>query len=104
MEPKANVALQCCRSQPFFGEAALEEGNTGAEVGQAVHPTWDFLPTENLWNKKKKTMMVMEMTYEESYSPIKTFSLFPLLWGGKIQSVDIEAHRYPEHKEIFISL
>lgn len=39
------MALQGRWGQPFLGEAALEEGDAGAEVGQAVHPAGDLFPT-----------------------------------------------------------
>lgn len=45
MEAEADVALQSCWGQPLLGEAALEEGDARAEVGQAVHPARDLFPT-----------------------------------------------------------
>lgn len=54
MQAKADVALQGCWGQPLLGEAALEERDTGAEVGQAVHPAGDLLPTQDLWSKQEE--------------------------------------------------
>lgn len=60
VEAQADVALQGCWGQPLLGEAALQEGDAGAEVGQSVDPTGDFSPTEqlqegaeNVWDHKK---------------------------------------------------
>lgn len=48
VEAQADVALQGRRGQPLLGEAALQEGDAGAEVGQPVDPTGDFSPTQQL--------------------------------------------------------
>lgn len=63
MEPEADVALQGCRRQPLLGEAALEEGDAGAEVGQAVHPAGDLLPTQDLWSKPNKSTVNSTQTH-----------------------------------------
>lgn len=55
MKAKVDVSLQSGRGQPFLGEAALQKGNAGAKVGQAVHPAWDFLPTKDLRNDRETT-------------------------------------------------
>lgn len=48
VEAQADVALQGRRGQPLLGEAALQEGDAGAEVGQPVDPAGDFSPTQQL--------------------------------------------------------
>lgn len=48
VEAQADVALQGCRGQPLLREAALQEGDAGAEVGQSVDPTGDFSPAQQL--------------------------------------------------------
>lgn len=63
MEPEADVALQGCWGQPLLWEAALEEGDAGAEVGQAVHPAGDLLPTQDLWSKPNKSMVNSTQTH-----------------------------------------
>lgn len=59
MEPEADVALQGCRGQPLLGEAALEEGDAGAEVGQAVHPAGDLLPAQDLSQSRREVITVL---------------------------------------------
>lgn len=41
-------SLQGHRGEPLLGNGLFYEGNTGADVGQAVHPTGGFFPTQNL--------------------------------------------------------
>lgn len=48
VEAQADVALQGRRGQPLLGQAALEEGDAGAEVGQSVDPARDLPPTQQL--------------------------------------------------------
>lgn len=48
VEAHADVALQRSRCQPLLGQAALEEGDARAEVGQTVHPARDLTPTQQL--------------------------------------------------------
>lgn len=55
VEAQADVALQGRRGQPLLGEAALQEGDAGAEVGQPVDPTGDFSPAQQLQKMCKIT-------------------------------------------------
>lgn len=48
VEAQADVALQGGRGQPLLGQAALKEGDAGAEVGQSVHPAGDLPSTQQL--------------------------------------------------------
>lgn len=59
MQAKADVALKGCWGQPLLGEAALEERDTGAEVGQAVHPAGDLLPTQDLSQSSREMITVL---------------------------------------------
>lgn len=63
MEAEADVALQGCWGQPLLGEAALEEGDAGAEIGQAVHPAGDLFPTQYLWSKPTRSMINSTKTH-----------------------------------------
>ena len=45
---QADVALERGGSQPLLGQAALEEGDAGAEVGQPVHPARNLPPAQQL--------------------------------------------------------
>lgn len=63
VEAQADVALQGRRGQPLLGEAALQEGDAGAEVGQPVDPTGDFSPTQQLQRmceitKRKQAVLI----------------------------------------------
>lgn len=44
----ADAGLQGGGREPLLGEAALEEGDAGAEVGESVDPARNLLPAENL--------------------------------------------------------
>lgn len=48
MQAQADVALQGSGGQPLLGQAALEEGDAGAEVGQPVDPARALPPTQEL--------------------------------------------------------
>lgn len=48
VEAQADVALQGRWGQPLLGQAALEEGNAGAEVGQSVDPAGNLPSTQQL--------------------------------------------------------
>lgn len=48
VEAQADVALQGGGGQPLLREAALQEGDAGAEVCQSVDPAGDFSPTQQL--------------------------------------------------------
>lgn len=48
VEAEADVALQGGGGQPLLGEAALQEGDAGAEVGQPVDPAGDLPPAQQL--------------------------------------------------------
>lgn len=50
VEAHADVTLEGSRCQPLLGQAALEEGDTGAEVGQTVHPAGDLMAAQQLGN------------------------------------------------------
>lgn len=54
VEAEADVALQGRRRQPLLGEAALQEGDAGAEVGQPVDPARDLSPTQQLESEQKR--------------------------------------------------
>lgn len=54
VEAQADVALQGGRGQPLLGEAALQEGDAGAEVGQPVDPAGDFPSAQQLERTEKK--------------------------------------------------
>lgn len=45
VEAQADVALQGGRGQPLLGQAALQERDAGAEVGQPVDPARDLPST-----------------------------------------------------------
>lgn len=53
VEPEADVALQGCRGQPLLGQAALEEGDAGAEVGQPVDPAGDLSSAQQLRRRRE---------------------------------------------------
>lgn len=55
LELLADAGLQGGRGQPLFGQAALEEGYAGAEVGQPVHPAGDLPATQDLRWRKRET-------------------------------------------------
>lgn len=55
VETQADVALQGRRGQPLLGQAALEEGDAGAEVGQPVDPAGDLSSAQQLKEKWKNT-------------------------------------------------
>lgn len=44
----ADAGLQGRGGEPLLGEAALEEGDAGAEVGQTIDPARNLLPAKNL--------------------------------------------------------
>lgn len=44
----AHAGLQRGGREPLLGEAALQEGDAGAEVGQPVDPARNLLPAEDL--------------------------------------------------------
>lgn len=44
----AHAGLQGGGGEPLLGEAALEEGDAGAEVGEPIDPARNLLPAENL--------------------------------------------------------
>lgn len=69
VEAEADVVLQGCWGQPLLEEAALEKGDTRAEVGQAVHPAGALFPAEYLWSKQKKRSMVNNTTTRAMSSP-----------------------------------
>lgn len=48
VEAQADVTLQGRWGQPLLGQAALEEGDAGAEVGQSVDPAGDLPSTQQL--------------------------------------------------------
>lgn len=54
VEAEADVALQGRRGQPLLREAALQEGDAGAEVGQPVDPARDFSSTQQLKSEQKR--------------------------------------------------
>lgn len=53
VEAQADVALQGRRGEPLLGEAALQEGDAGAEVGQPVDPARDFSSAQQLKSEQK---------------------------------------------------
>lgn len=55
VEAQADVALQGRRGQPLLGQAALEEGDAGAEVGQPVDPAGDLPSAQQLRENVEKT-------------------------------------------------
>lgn len=60
VEAQADVALQGGRGQPLLGEAALQEGDAGAEVGQPVDPAGDFPSAQQLEKNSKKNKHVRQ--------------------------------------------
>lgn len=52
VQAQADVALQGRWGQPLLGEAALQEGDAGAEVGQPVDPARDLPCTQQLRSKQ----------------------------------------------------
>lgn len=54
LEFLADTGLQGGRGQPLLGKAALQEGHTGAEVGQPVHPARDLPATQDLMDRQEE--------------------------------------------------
>ena len=52
LELLAHAGLQRRGSEPLLWEAALQEGDTGAEVGKTIDPARNLFPTENLEEEK----------------------------------------------------
>lgn len=52
VQAQADVALQGRWGQPLLGEAALQEGDAGAEVGQPVDPARDLPSTQQLQSEQ----------------------------------------------------
>lgn len=50
----ADAGLQGSRGQPLHGQAALQEGHTGTEVGQPVHPERDLPATQGLMDRQEE--------------------------------------------------
>lgn len=57
VEAQADVALQGRRGQPLLGQAALEEGDAGAEVGQPVDPAGDLPSAQQLRENVEKNTL-----------------------------------------------
>lgn len=52
LELLAHTGLQRRGGEPLLREAALQEGDAGAEVGKPIDPARNLLPTENLEEEK----------------------------------------------------
>ena len=46
------------RGQPLLGQAALQEGDAGRDVGEPVHPTGNVLPGQDLTQRPGKVVAV----------------------------------------------
>lgn len=71
VEAEADVALQGRRGQPLLGQAALEEGDAGAEVGQSVDPAGDLSSAQQL--RKRRDLC-------SATNPLSDFNRFMDWW------------------------
>lgn len=69
---EADVGLQGGGGQPLLGEAALQEGDAGGEVGEAVHPARGLTPTQQLRNREYVSEYVSVLFYTDLRDMWKT--------------------------------
>ena len=81
MQLLADAGLEGSGRQPLFGQAALEEGHAGTEVGQAVDPARNLSAAQDLRRDGRLESLRSVGVSQRAVVEAKRLPAAPLLFG-----------------------